>query len=142
LPSGDTAEAANETIMDGEHDSVGEKSGDELDRIGSGTQDTGFAPIANLKSNEEQHDAAAEKRLSRRSHSRSHSLERSWSLNDGVSVGGNEIQGEANGAGQDADGDQGYTVRWEENDPMNPRNMSKARRWMIVIIVSMGSLCV
>ncbi|KAJ5635597.1 uncharacterized protein N7484_008910 [Penicillium longicatenatum] len=128
--------------MDGERASAYEKSGDELDRIRSETQDTGFAPIAHLKTNEEQHDVAAEKRLSRRSHSRSRSLERSWSLNDGVSIGGDEFEGGGNEAGQDADGDHGYTVCWEENDPMNPRNMSKARRWMIVIIVSTGSLCV
>jgi hypothetical protein len=129
--------------MDGERASAYEKSGDELDRIRSETQDTGFAPIAHLKTNEEQHDVAtAEKRLSRRSHSRSRSLERSWSLNDGVSIGGDEFEGGANEAGQDADGDHGYTVCWEEIDPMNPRNMSKARRWMIVIIVSTGSLCV
>ncbi|KAJ5533270.1 hypothetical protein N7494_009822 [Penicillium frequentans] len=128
--------------MVGEHTSASEKSGEELDRIRSETQDTGFAPIAQLKTNEEPHDAAAEKRLSRRSRSRSHSLDRSWSLNDGVSVGRDESEGEVNEAGQDADSDQGFTVRWEENDPLNPRNMSKARRWMIVIIVSTGSLCV
>lgn len=128
--------------MDGEYTSAGEKSGDELDRIRSETQDTGFAPIAQLRTNEDQHDAVAEKRLSRRSRSGSHSLERSWSLNDGMSTSGDNFEGETNEAGQDADGDQGFTVRWEENDPMNPRNMSKARRWMIVIIVSTGSLCV
>lgn len=142
MPSRNIAEAAIETTMVGEHTSASEKSGEELDRIRSETQDTGFAPIAQLKTNDEPHDAAAEKRLSRRSRSRSHSLDRSWSLNDGVSVGRDESEGEANEAGQDADSDQGFTVRWEENDPLNPRNMSKARRWMIVIIVSTGSLCV
>ncbi|KAF7596910.1 hypothetical protein BBP40_011955 [Aspergillus hancockii] len=34
------------------------------------------------------------------------------------------------------------TVKWDENDPMHPYNMSLGRRWLIVIIVSMGSLCV
>jgi hypothetical protein len=44
--------------------------------------------------------------------------------------------------GEAGDGQSGYVVGWEENDVMNPRNMNKARKWMIVIIVSMGSLCV
>lgn len=33
-------------------------------------------------------------------------------------------------------------VEWDEKDPMNPHSMSKARRWLIVLIVSLGSLCV
>ncbi|KAJ5934526.1 hypothetical protein N7466_004073 [Penicillium verhagenii] len=131
--------------MDEEHIpacEVGRKSGDEIDHIKSEPQETGFSPITDSKSSEEHHDAAMEKRLSRRSRSRSQSLERSWSLNDGVSIGGNELQDEADEAGQDADDDQGFTVRWEENDPMHPQKMSMARRWMIVLIVSCGSLCV
>ncbi|KAJ5653613.1 hypothetical protein N7490_000616 [Penicillium lividum] len=130
--------------MDDEHGPTGEKSEkscEELNRIKSETEDTGFSPITHLATNDEHHDAA-DKRLSRRSRSRSQSLERSWSLNDGVSIGSEEFEGEANEAGQDEDEDREYTVRWDENDPMNPRNMSKARRWMIVIIVSSGSLCV
>ncbi|OJJ32214.1 hypothetical protein ASPWEDRAFT_117312 [Aspergillus wentii DTO 134E9] len=35
-----------------------------------------------------------------------------------------------------------YTVNWGENDPSDPRNLSIVRRWFIVVIVSMGSLCV
>ncbi|KAJ5745657.1 hypothetical protein N7520_010839 [Penicillium odoratum] len=130
--------------MDGEHVPTGEKSEkscEELNRIKSETEGTGFSPITHVATNDEHHDAA-DKRLSRRSRSRSQSLERSWSLNDGVSIGDEELEGEANEAGQDEDEDREYTVRWDENDPMNPRNMSKARRWMIVVIVSSGSLCV
>lgn len=70
----------------------------------------------------------------------SRSLERSWSLNDGTSFVGNE-----DGEGErvpDEMGDEGYTVYWENGELLNPRNMSKARKWMVVIIVSMGSLCV
>lgn len=39
---------------------------------------------------------------------------------------------------------EAHTVSWEEGDqkPANPRSMSKARRWLIVVIVSSGSLCV
>lgn len=35
-----------------------------------------------------------------------------------------------------------FTVTWEEPDPANPRNLGLARRWLIVILVSTGSLCV
>lgn len=33
-------------------------------------------------------------------------------------------------------------VTWDENDPMHPFNMSRARRWLITVIVSLGSICV
>jgi hypothetical protein len=33
-------------------------------------------------------------------------------------------------------------VDWDENDPMHPHSMSEARRWLIVLVVSLGSLCV
>lgn len=33
-------------------------------------------------------------------------------------------------------------VDWDENDPMHPHSMSKARRWTIVLIMCFGSLCV
>ena len=37
-----------------------------------------------------------------------------------------------------------YEVRWDggDNDPMNPRSMAFARKWVVVIIVSASSLCV
>lgn len=72
------------------------------------------------------------------------SLERCWSLNDGTSLAGDEGVAERVGSSdeeRDVDG-VGFTVGWDENDRLNPRNMSKARRWMVTIIVSMGSLCV
>lgn len=41
------------------------------------------------------------------------------------------------------DEEQDYEVRWDgDGDPMNPHSLSKARRWLIVVIVSMGSTCV
>lgn len=33
-------------------------------------------------------------------------------------------------------------VQWDDNDLYNPRNMSLWRKWLLVIVVSMGSLCV
>ncbi|EED23554.1 MFS multidrug transporter, putative [Talaromyces stipitatus ATCC 10500] len=35
-----------------------------------------------------------------------------------------------------------YLVKWSENDPENPRNMSYARKWVIAIVVCLGSVCV
>jgi hypothetical protein len=37
-----------------------------------------------------------------------------------------------------------YEVRWEggDSDPLNPRSMTMARKWLVVIIVSLSSLCV
>lgn len=103
------------------------------------SKDIAFAPIV---APEDQGDLEIRKKGSNLS--RQHSLERSWSLNDGVSLGGNGYEegvGEAEGQARLED-DSGYTVGWEVDDPMNPRNMGKARKWLIVIIVSLGSLCV
>lgn len=110
------------------------RSEDGLDSIKS--EDTTFAPINPPTTDE--HNTPLQKERSNASKSvASKSLERSWSMNDGVSIGGHEVD-EAAVANDDA----AYTVSWEENDPKNPRNMNKARRWFIVCIVSMGSLCV
>ena len=39
--------------------------------------------------------------------------------------------------------DKAFEVQWDgDNDPMNPRSMGKARKWVIVLIVSASSLCV
>ncbi|KAF2837454.1 MFS general substrate transporter [Patellaria atrata CBS 101060] len=36
-----------------------------------------------------------------------------------------------------------FEVGWDgDSDPMNPRSMSKLRRWSIVVVVSLSSLCV
>lgn len=99
-----------------------------------------FAPITSSASRD-MHRQSQEKQGSNptATANTSRSLERSWSLNDGTSFVGNEVEDERV---PDEMGDAGYTVCWEEGELLNPRNMSKARRWMVVIIVSMGSLCV
>ena len=39
--------------------------------------------------------------------------------------------------------DTSFEVQWDgEDDPMNPRHMSKIRKWVIVLILSAGSTCV
>lgn len=125
--------------MDSNSSSPRERSDDDIGLEQTKSEGATFAPIV---APEDQRDLQIRKERSNLSRSRS--LERSWSLNDGVSVGGNgyeEGAGEAEGQAWPED-DAGYTVSWEVDDPMNPRNMGKARKWLIVIIVSLGSLCV
>ena len=94
-----------------------------------------FAPIKPATTADNTH-------LQRPHSAASRPIERSWSLNDGYSCN-NEADAEANAGGpQGADADDNFTVRWEDNDPNNPRNFNTLKRWMIVIICSMGSLCV
>jgi hypothetical protein len=40
-----------------------------------------------------------------------------------------------------AEGKQ-FEVKFDENDVMNPRNMSTARKWIVVFTLAFGSLCV
>ncbi|KAJ5585410.1 uncharacterized protein N7459_005210 [Penicillium hispanicum] len=135
-PPGDLAREEKSSTMDQDRSSPDERSG-ELDRKKS--EDATFAPIKTSATHEDRCDAPLQKQRS----NASRSLERGWSLNDGTSIGGNDFtEEEADEAGHDAEGEDGYIVDWDENDSMNPRNMSKARRWLIVIIVSLGSLCV
>lgn len=36
-----------------------------------------------------------------------------------------------------------FQVQWDgRDDPMNPKNLSKGKKWMVVLIVSAGSTCV
>src|SRR3954451_5859755 len=99
---------------------------DEIDRTNS--EDMTFAPITGAATHEKR-GAPLQKQKS----NASKSLERSWSLNDGVSTGGNDVEADEAGVAED---DDFYTVGWDENDPLNPRNMSTARKWLVTMIVS------
>jgi hypothetical protein len=45
--------------------------------------------------------------------------------------------------GDDAVNDKEFEVAWDgDDDPMNPRSMPYARKWIIIIILSASSLCV
>lgn len=35
-----------------------------------------------------------------------------------------------------------FTVDWDIDDQANPRNLPLSRRWLVVIVMSLGSLCV
>lgn len=42
-----------------------------------------------------------------------------------------------------ADNADPFEVKWEKNDPLDPRNrLSKGRKWMITFIIAAASLCV
>jgi hypothetical protein len=45
--------------------------------------------------------------------------------------------------GDDAVNDKEFEVAWDgDDDPMNPRSMPYARKWIIIMILSASSLCV
>lgn len=45
--------------------------------------------------------------------------------------------------GVQGSGEKTFEVGWDgAGDPMNPKNMRFARKWMIVIVLAFGSLCV
>lgn len=103
--------------------------GDEID----GTFTPIQAPIADKEQTQKVHST------------NSHPIERSWSLNDGYSCHTADEEGVENASGNEegeAYESRAFTVGWDENDPMNPRNINTFRRWIIVIICSLGSLCV
>ena len=69
-----------------------------------------------------------------------------WSLKDGYCISGtdndDDVENKKNDQGGAAITIANYLlVAWDENDPMNPRNLSYARKWVIVLIVSLGSVC-
>lgn len=90
--------------------------------------------------------SANDGRMQRLHSTSSRPVERSWSLNDGYSchTADEEAGGQSPDAvqGGDLDESSAFVVGWDENDPKNPRNFNTVRRWIIVIICSMGSLCV
>ncbi|KAE8144642.1 major facilitator superfamily domain-containing protein [Aspergillus avenaceus] len=111
---------------------------DELEKVAAdGEIDSTFAPI---------HAPAADGEQMQRLHpTSSRPVERSWSLNDGYSCHTADEEDPENAPREEAremDGSSAFIVNWDENDPMNPRNFNILRRWMVVIICSLGSLCV
>ena len=67
---------------------------------------------------------------------------RSYGDGHGFTVFGKEEKN-SNGQNNEHDADKEFEVKWDgDDDPMNPRNMSHGRKWVIVLIVSAGSTCV
>ena len=75
---------------------------------------------------------------------KSSSLHRSKSYGDGhgyTAFGEDEEAPAKNKNGEDLEKE--FEVQWDgDHDPMNPRNMSNGRKWIVVAIVSAGSTCV
>lgn len=77
--------------------------------------------------------------------SRPNSLHTTRSYGDGHGYTCFSADEEQQGAdsGQAQDPEKQFEVQWDGgSDPMNPRSMSKPRKWLVVILVSMSSLCV
>ncbi|EAW13822.1 MFS transporter [Aspergillus clavatus NRRL 1] len=132
-----TAEEHPSSSID-EHSSMAEKSverglgqetpfDEELDRT--------FAPISAPV-------ATDNERSQKLQRTTSSAIERSWSLNDGYSCHTAEEEAEEKVNQPDESAEDAFVVGWDADDPMNPRNMNKFQRWLIVVICSMGSLCV
>jgi Major Facilitator Superfamily len=69
-------------------------------------------------------------------------IQRSISHTDGYSVTAPEDDEEGQGPEQDAATATELVVNWDENDPENPKNMNHVRKWVICLVVCMGSVCV
>lgn len=75
------------------------------------------------------------------------SLHRVRSCVDGHGYFSDDGRGDGENAGQEVDiegsPEKAFEVQWDgPDDPMNPKNISTARKWLIVIILAFGSLCV
>ena len=83
-------------------------------------------------------------RLTRSGGIKSRSLHRSKSYGDGhgyTAFGEDEEAPKKIENGEDPEKE--FEVQWDgDQDPMNPRNMSNGRKWIVVAIVSAGSTCV
>lgn len=88
--------------------------------------------------------APAQRSRSRRS---SRSLEHALTLSDGYSHQADDDGELQHHPSREKEGsspsDEDFVVKWDgPDDPENPRNMNLARRWIVVIVVSLGSVCV
>lgn len=104
------------------------------------SKECGFAPI-NLASSRTSRPDSHEKTQSKTTSLRS--IRRSRSNNGyGCDVDDSEEAVDVETAGEN--GVDPYEVHWEngDKDPLNPRSMSYARKWLVVIIVAASSFCV
>ena len=80
---------------------------------------------------------------------RDHSISRTRSHNGYGCDEGTEdhvvgVAGDNDIEGQSASVRDPFEVHWDggDSDPVNPRNFSKAKKWIVVLIVSASSVCV
>lgn len=68
---------------------------------------------------------------------------RSYGDGHGYTCFSNDEEHQGPDSGQAQDPEKQFEVQWDGgSDPMNPRSMSKPRKWLVLILVSMSSLCV
>ncbi|KAL1955367.1 hypothetical protein VTO42DRAFT_8649 [Malbranchea cinnamomea] len=106
-------------------------------------QEKQFQPLQAPQSRE--HDVNGVRRVCSGRSARS-SLERACSMSDGYSHHAVD-HGALQESSKEEDSELGpveeFVVRWNgPNDPGNPRNMHIARKWAIVLILSLGAICV
>lgn len=108
-------------------------------------QEKRFEPLQPPQTREQDHDANAGSRTSSARSARS-SLERTCSITDGYShhaVDHDTLQEPSDEEKALPKPGEEFVVKWDgPSDPANPRNMHVARKWVIVVVLSLGSICV
>jgi hypothetical protein len=100
---------------------------------------TAFEPIRREKSG----TGEASHRTAPRSRPLFLQSSRSYGGGDGYGCMSEDERGGSHGQDQPHDPEKEFEVHWDgDNDLMNPRSMSKPRKWLIVLILSATSLCV
>ena len=100
---------------------------------------TAFEPIRGEKSE----TGEASHRTTSRSKPLSLHSSRSYGGGDGYGCMTEDERAGDQEQNQPPDPEKEFEVHWDgDNDPMNPRSMSKPRKWVIVLIISASSLCV
>lgn len=134
---------AESRMVSGHVTRVGKSQGDSTGQDAGGGQQSdpekAFQPI---KARQKKPEGAGPGQAST---SRSNSLytTRSYGDGHGYTCFGHDEEHQASNPGQAEDPEKQFEVQWDGgSDPMNPRSRSKARKWLVVILVSMSSLCV
>ncbi|OKL55718.1 hypothetical protein UA08_09072 [Talaromyces atroroseus] len=114
----------------------------ETGRLSADADGPTFSPIT--ASSEKDH---GENHLQKTKSQASLNIQRSISRTDGYSITAPEDDEEEEQQQQQQEPENAETtaelvVKWDENDPENPKNMNYARKWAICLVVCLGSVCV
>ncbi|KAF2654803.1 MFS general substrate transporter [Lophiostoma macrostomum CBS 122681] len=139
--SADTRSSEKEDAASKEYDNT---DGSAVD-LKEEEENIGLEEMANSEMRElesPQDDRSHPSRLPRAQSLRSIHSHRSYAAGDGYTYFPEQEDQPDKSTGDTANGES-YLVTWDgDSDPMNPRSMSKLRRWSIVLIVAASSLCV
>lgn len=111
---------------------------------GNHNREKQFEPLHPARSREHGENGVAQTSSGRSTRS---SLERACSISDGYShhaVDRDTLQEPSEiEKAYHVPGEEEFLVKWDgPSDPGNPRNMRLARKWAIVLVLSLGSICV